>query len=145
EGTAAPGWPSQGRSICGAAGNQWTYQRPIIPDGAGGALIAWQDTRDMTSFDIYVQRVLGNGAIGPQWPEDGKLMCGAVGDQTRVCLAPNGSGGAIVAWQDTRVGPGISDIYAARVNPDGTTPVLLSLVSANATPERVLLRWNDAG
>src|SRR5262249_28991644 len=31
----------------------------VQPDGAGNAIVAWQDQRTITSFDVYAQRVDG--------------------------------------------------------------------------------------
>ena len=56
----------------------------------------------------------------------------------------DGRGGAIVTWDDSRDGHQ-SKIYAQRYFGDGPTPVLVSLVSVEALPDRVTLTWHDAG
>ncbi len=35
-----------------------------VSDGSGGAIAAWQDYRN-GGFDVYAQRVMGNGVVGP--------------------------------------------------------------------------------
>jgi FlgD Ig-like domain len=94
----------------------------IVSDGAGGAIATWQDYRSGTDFDIYAQRVNASGAI--QWTPDGVALCTAAGNQgynpgaVYLTIDSDGSGGAIVAWPDSRSGN--SDIYAQRVNAAGT-------------------------
>ena len=39
-----------------------------MSDGAGGAIITWQDSRSGGS-DIYAQRIVGSGGV--QWTADG--------------------------------------------------------------------------
>jgi hypothetical protein len=58
-------------------------------------------------------------------------------------MASDGAGGAFVVWQGG--GDGAWNIYAARVWGDAPTPVLASLVGAEATPERVRLEWQCGG
>ena len=60
DGTIAAGWASGGIAVCSAAGDQ-SY--PILAsDGAGGALVAWQDWR--VDGDVYAQHVGFNGSLG---------------------------------------------------------------------------------
>jgi hypothetical protein len=107
-------WISNGVALCTAASTQ---QYPaIVSDGAGGALVAWQDFRSGSNTDIYVRGVSAAGA--PQWTADGVALCTAAGDQRDPVIASDGAGGAIVAWQDFRSGT-ISGIYAQRVNAAG--------------------------
>ncbi len=47
-------------------------------------------------------------------------LCTAVNQQVFARMAPNGSGGAVVAWMDTRSGGLNYDIYAQRINSTGT-------------------------
>src|SRR5262249_6044043 len=91
-----------------------------IPDGAGGALIAWFENRS-GSQDIFVQHLTATGAVAPGWPAAGVLVCGAAGLQDYPVLTTDGAGGAIVAWEDIRDGIQY-DIYASRVRSDGTIP-----------------------
>jgi hypothetical protein len=84
----------------------------LVADGNGGAIMVWQSTRVGTGFDIMAQRV--NSAGVPQWAADGVVLCAAAGDQTVPQLVSDGSGGAIVAWEDRR--SGTYDVYAQRVN-----------------------------
>ena len=58
-----PFWQNDGVPVTQAADDQ---SNPVmVPDGAGGALIAWEDrrTHDVTDTDVYAIRIDGNGAI----------------------------------------------------------------------------------
>lgn len=87
----------------------------VASDGAGGSIIAFEDRRS-GNYDVYVQRIDASGVA--QWTLNGVAICSATGDQRNVGIVPDGSGGAIIWWEDQRVGfP--ADIYAQRVNSSG--------------------------
>jgi Calx-beta domain-containing protein/beta-propeller uncharacterized protein DUF5122 len=109
-------WVTDGRALCTANGNQ--VGPAIISDGAGGAIVTWQDIRNGNP-DIYAQRVLASGAVDPAWPVDGRALCTAAEQQGPPIIVSDGSGGAIVAWQDLRNGMGNYDVYAQRVLASG--------------------------
>jgi hypothetical protein len=111
DGTVDPAWPLNGVALCTAPFNQSAPQ--IATDGAGGAIVAWQDGRSNGINDIYAQHVLASGVVDPAWPTDGLVLCAASGAQGLPQIATDGAGGAIVAWQDPR--NGTSDIYAQHV------------------------------
>jgi hypothetical protein len=107
-------WTTDGVGICTAPNTQ--SNPTMTPDGSGGAIVAWQDRRTGTSDDIYAQRVDADGVV--RWTTSGVAVCTAVYDQTNPRIVPDGSGGAIVTWQDYR--GGISgDIYVQRVDASG--------------------------
>jgi predicted lipoprotein with Yx(FWY)xxD motif len=107
-------WAIDGVALCTASGEQ--IYPTIISDGAGGAIVTWQDSRS-GNYDIYAQRVNGSGAV--QWTTDGVALCTAIGDQLNPTITPDGAGGAIVTWEDQTFGNN-NDIYAQRVNASGT-------------------------
>ena len=99
--------------VCYAADDQ---QFPaIVPDGAGGAFIAWQDGRSGND-DIYIQHLNASGSA--RWTANGVAVCAATGSQTGPRMIPDGGGGVIVVWQDNRASG--YDVYAQRVNVAGT-------------------------
>jgi hypothetical protein len=108
-------WQDDGVEVCGAANEQ--YQPQAVSDGAGGAIITWEDTREqgISDYDIYAQLVDGDG--NALWIADGVSLCADTSLQRYPQIAPDGSGGAIVAWTDERDGDW--DIYAQRVDGDG--------------------------
>lgn len=113
------GWPADGKRIGPLAGEQ--RAATLAGDGAGAAIVAWQDSRDAaaTGRDIYAQRLTASGASTPGWPADGLALCSAAGDQTAPRVAADGAGGALVAWFDRR-GDFAGDAYATRVTREGT-------------------------
>jgi hypothetical protein len=143
DGGIATGWPADGLAVSAASGQQAPGFASLVPDGAGGTLFMWSDTRDLakTGRDIYVQHLGADGIRAPGWPDGGLALCVAAGDQNLTRAVGNGSGGAIVTWQDGREDASRTDIYAALINGDGSTPVQLSLVSAEAGPDVVRLHW----
>jgi predicted lipoprotein with Yx(FWY)xxD motif len=83
----------------------------MTSDGLGGAIVVWQDSRN-GNLDVYGQRLGSSGA--QQWASGGVAICSATGDQRLAEIVSDGTSGAIVVWEDDRVGG--SDIYAQRVN-----------------------------
>lgn len=111
------GDPSINTAICNAQNNQG---KPAIDsDGSGGAIIAWDDDRANTfNNDIYAQKVDASGTV--QWAIDGVAICTATGYQTDIFVISDGSGGAIIVWNDPRNGFSNKDIYAQRINSNGS-------------------------
>src|SRR5262245_25941548 len=104
-GQIAPGWPSDGLPVCVAPRAQ--ELSAISPDGRGGVLLVWQDFRnqDVTSTDIYAQRVQADGTLAPGWPVNGAPASQTLGYQSGPVVDADGLGGAYVAWGDwTRFG-----------------------------------------
>jgi FlgD Ig-like domain len=104
-------WPLNGGAPCPVAADQ---QFPVMcSDGAGGAILAWQDARDGT-FNVYAARVTPAGAT---------LWCGAVSaavsNQQHPVIVADGAGGAVIAWEDERNGN--EDIYTQRIGALGQT------------------------
>jgi hypothetical protein len=113
-GVVDPAWPANGRAICTATGPQ-SYPQ-AIPDGAGGAIVSWQDFRTSPQL-AYVQHVRVTGVIDPAWPADGRAVTGGTNNQDLPVLAPDGDGGAIVAYGELH--SGTSDVYAQHVLASG--------------------------
>lgn len=142
-------WTANGVAIC-AATNLQILPR-MISDGAGGAIVLWQDSRVASANDLYAQRVNASGTV--LWAPNGVAICTAAGNQSYFKLASNGAGGAIVTWQDGRSGG--TDIYAQRVNlygtPEWTTDgVALSTGGFKSVPDIVpdgaggaIVAWMD--
>ena len=86
----------------------------ICSDGAGGAIIVWQDPRNDYS-DLYAQRVDSNG--NKLWYSRGEPIAEANRYQTDVKICSDGAGGAFIVWDDDRVSD--NDIYVQRINSAG--------------------------
>src|SRR5262245_56302805 len=78
---ALANWNNDGNAICTADQDQ-TFAGGV-PDGSGGALIAWLDRRrGFPLVDLYATRILANGDIAPGWPADGAVLA-ATGSVTQ--------------------------------------------------------------
>lgn len=86
----------------------------IIKDGSGGAFVVWEDDRNGTDTDIYIQKIDANG--DPVWTTEDKVVCSAAGDQWAPQIALTTTGDVIVVWEDHRASA--SQIYAQRINKD---------------------------
>ena len=66
DGSAAPGWPTDGMPVAATAGDQ--YQPKIVSDGSAGAIVAWGDSRAQAPsfWDIYAQRYVPGGVVAAQ-------------------------------------------------------------------------------
>jgi hypothetical protein len=119
-------WAANGTGVCTLPQGQ--FHPAIASDGAGGAIIAWEDSRNSgvtTDVDVYVQRLDPNGF--PMWTAGGVAMCIDADMQMTLSVVRDGAGGAIVTWSDHRNGP--ATIYAQRVSSTGNM-----LWAANGVP-----------
>ena len=127
-----------------------------IPDGAGGAFVAWQRTKNSV-IDLAIQRVSPGPIVASGWPQNGAVLCSAVGSQESPAIVPDGDGGLFATWADRRSGN--SDIYLARLSPSGATPsdwplngiAVSTATGTQALPQLtrvgsggVLLAWEDS-
>jgi hypothetical protein len=71
-----------------------------VPDGRGGAIVAWLDGRDGEHWVIFTQHVRRDLTLDPAWPVDGLALAPVTLGQSDVTMVEDGAGGAIVAWQD---------------------------------------------
>jgi len=110
--TGAIQWTANGTVICDATGDQ--YFPELVSDGSEGAIITWKDNRGSTS-DIYAQGINSAGAV--QWTANGTVICNAIDKQEEVQIVSDGSGGAIITWEDDR--GSTRDIYAQGINSAG--------------------------
>ncbi len=108
-------WDQGGVLITTTPYNYYEFQ--LVPDGHGGAIIVWTDTRNgISNYDIYAQRISGGGVL--LWPSTGKVICNVAGRQSAPVLTGNGVGGAIVVWVNYE---GAANIYAQTVDSSGQT------------------------
>jgi predicted lipoprotein with Yx(FWY)xxD motif len=105
-------WTANGVALCTATGDQQSEQ--ITSDGVGGAIVVWKDYRGANA-DIYAQDVNAIGTV--QWTVNGIAICTAGGDQYTPKIISDGSGGAVLAWQDDRNYN--SSVYLQRIDLDG--------------------------
>jgi len=119
-------WTANGKAICTAAGNQYGPQ--LTGDGSGGAIITWEDDRAGGNYDIYAQRINTSGTV--MWTANGLPVCTSAGTQWMFQIKSDGSGGAIITWEDYRSGGSNGDIYAQRT---GDNPAITAVTPANGS------------
>jgi hypothetical protein len=142
-------WTSSGVPICDTTGAQ--MRAVLIGDGQGGAMIAWEDYRS-GSADIYAQRISASGVV--QWQHNGIPLIAVTGGRYVPVIAADGSGGAMIAFLENRVGTEV-DIYAQRVTAAGvrqwgngglavcTATGVQTQIAAYSTGSNMLLAWQD--
>ncbi len=126
---AAAQWvsdPAINNAVCTTSPTTAKTGNTAVSDGAGGMYLAWIDSRTSSNQSIYVQRILPNGNNAFAAEVLVTEAAGAVSSsKTSLSIAPDGAGGVLLAWQDTRnytTGPANSnnDIYGQRINAAGT-------------------------
>jgi hypothetical protein len=110
-------WATNGVPVAVAADNQ--EELDIITDGgSNGIIICWADHRSFiaNNSDIYVQKIDLSG--NPLWTLNGIALTGSTFDQKNANIVGDGSGGAIVVWQDSV--PGSQwDVRSQKLNSNG--------------------------
>lgn len=109
-------WTIDGVAICDTIRNQ--SAPAIAVDGAGGAIIAWDDKREVDfPSDIFAQRINTSGEV--QWTANGIPVCNTPEYQYRPIIVSDSSGGVIIAWNDFQGGGANSNVYAQKINSSG--------------------------
>lgn len=135
-------WTTNGVPVVAITGKQ--SNQVMVSDGAGGAIVAWQDQRG-ADFDIYVQRIDASGVA--RWTANGVALCTATSDQYAPQIISDGAGGAIVAWPDHRNGTN-DDVYVRRVDASGVaqwTANGVALCTANDNQSRPIIVADGSG
>jgi len=110
-GAGAAQWAANGAPVYVEPGQQ--RHAAVVADGAGGAILAWQEKRG-DNYDIRASRVDGSNAS--VW--SGVIVCGAANMQFDPVAVSDAAGGAIVVWWDERGGLD-PRVYAQRVDASG--------------------------
>ncbi len=142
-GVLAPGWAVNGTRVSDP-NHPNEFQVDIAPDHNGGAYIAWEDEIGGTPFQrpSFLQRLTGAGSVAPGWPQYGVRMAPS-NVQFTPRLASDDAGGVIAVWDESN--PGRLGIYAQRFGTDGPVATQVTLLNAQAEPDRVVLTWQGIG
>lgn len=139
-------WATNG-VLVGADANTYYSSASLVPDGSGGAFVAWHDWRDgYADADVYAQHVSAGGAA--TWDASGTLVCGAPHGQTWPMAVDDGGTGIVIVWEDCRDGER-SLLYQQRLDASGAalwsgggqTPVAFALRLATVIDGRVRIEW----
>ena len=106
-------WAVNGVGVCTNSADQ--NSPLLVEDSKGGAIVVWQDKRN-GNWDIYAQRIDSNGTA--LWALNGIAVAQKSTGQYNPRIISDGGNGAIVVWEDSINGS--SDIYAQKLNDDGT-------------------------
>ncbi|MGZ3863160.1 MAG: T9SS type A sorting domain-containing protein [Bacteroidia bacterium] len=105
---------SGGVAVCSYPLSQVNVKAQI--NSSGDIYATWQDKRNGSDYDIYVQKL--NLAGSAQWTANGVNICNLAGTQSNPKISIDAAGDAIITWQDKRNGVDY-DVYAQRVNASG--------------------------
>lgn len=109
-------WNSAGITVSSATGNRVVSD--LAADGAGGAVVIWDDSRNDPSLngqdcynlgtecDIYAQRLAPDGT--PAWTPNGAPVVVAPNAQFRGQLVPSNDGSFLATWSDCRDAPDVN-------------------------------------
>ena len=111
-----PGWPDGGVPVRSPDADLSSIT--AVAGDAGSTLIAWAEN-GAAGTEVRMQKIAASGSLAPGWPAAGLVVCDANGSRDEVALAPDGAGGAFVAWRDGRDGAG-ADLYTHHVHADGS-------------------------
>lgn len=104
-------WGSAGVCVSDVEGQRLPS---MISDGADGVIVIWI-SGDAENSVIRAQRIDSAGNL--LWTSSGLEVCSACDVHSFVCACADGSGGAILTWQDIRNGN--HDIYMQRIDASG--------------------------
>jgi hypothetical protein len=115
-----PVFGANGKALCTVPESQ--YRPDPVSDMKGGVIVNWNDFRNGPSspfnIDIYAQRFDSLGNM--KWAADGILVCDASLSQNNNRGVSDGNYGSIITWDDRRAGASIYDVYAQRIDSNGS-------------------------
>ncbi|HER44056.1 MAG TPA: T9SS type A sorting domain-containing protein [Candidatus Eisenbacteria bacterium] len=139
---AAAQWAANGTAVSGEMNDQCAVVS--VSDGAGGAIMAWEDNRDGISISVYAQRIDADG--NPLWAENGIPVYATEDFVQTIRIVSDGAGGAIILWVDQRAGS--DDVYAQRIDADGNllwAPLGVAVCGDLSSQWEVIAISDDAG
>ncbi|MEO7868845.1 MAG: FlgD immunoglobulin-like domain containing protein [Candidatus Eisenbacteria bacterium] len=109
EAAIVAGWTSSGTPVCTlstAQGGPINDLVAVCSDGAGGAFVAWTDSRNTPPmstlvYDVFAQHMLANGALDPVWPAAGRALTSGAGYKYPHALIADGGGGFWLASENS--------------------------------------------
>jgi uncharacterized repeat protein (TIGR01451 family) len=152
--SGTPVWPANGVPV--TSGVSAVNLALIVGDGNGGAIVVWQDSRNLITpleqytgdfgRDLYAQHLSATGV--PLWPANGVPVTTGPFNQgvdygsqnvPSFAMVTDAAGGAILAWPDGRstpcpisVGARECDVYAQRIS-DQAGPAAVADLSVTMT------------
>lgn len=130
DGQLEPGFGSSGKLVCTSP--CVTQSENVVPDGLGGAVVAWADYRTTDRPDLYVTRYRGDGTRVAGWRPDGQAITDRGVDAGDWAMVSSRRGPAILGWREAHNGEG--DLFAMRVTDE--PPPMPSKARREVFPEQ---------
>lgn len=118
-------WVTIGVAICTSPHDQ--VNPNICTNQNDGAIIVWQDSSDLTGWDIKAQNITNAGQV--LWGTNGVVVSNAIGEQNGPKNVSDNKGGTIITWQDKR--SGVFDIYAHHLFSSGSPNGIETIADEN--------------
>jgi len=129
---------ANGTAICTAVNDQEKPQ--LCSDGANGTIIAWQDKRGGSWYDIYAQRINSAGIV--QWVTNGAAICTVANHKYLSEPCSDGAQGAFIPYQYYSATG--DDVYVQRAYlalPE--TPILNPIAPNPSSTTTTFLNWTQ--
>src|SRR5262249_13015840 len=109
-----PTWPAGGALAVSVRADD---RAPVLcSDGGSGVYVGFLAPAD-SGLTLRAQHLDARGAIAPGWPASGMPVTDAAGGQDAPAIEPDGSGGALLVWEDARA---YTRLLAQRVTADAS-------------------------
>jgi hypothetical protein len=106
-------WDFGGVPVGATVGNQSAVDI-LSTSSSNGVIVTWRDGRNGHD-DIYIDKISTSGASA--WQSNGILLSSSNFNKLNPNICSDGSGGAIVAWQDSTINDW--DVYSQKINANG--------------------------
>lgn len=114
-----PMWGASPIIVSDAISVPITHRPRIVYDGAGGALIAWHDTRASNLFNCWVQHISSDGTL--RMPANGAQASTLTSQQhidPAIAFRPT-TGETFVFWNERNLNQSQWGVYGQKLSPDG--------------------------
>src|ERR1044072_1889724 len=146
----SPSGSPTGRNVCAVVGIQ--RLRAIQEDGAGGAYVAWADSRVPGTVPLYGMRLTPGGVAAAPWPANGVQLTPLPSGIRIVGSAGAPGCGIFVSWRDINVGGQFAAQHLAadgslRCAAAGALVAAVSVTRADLVPATsgdVFVTWSGA-
>lgn len=132
-------WPADGLACTSDFTSLNSFD--AVADSSGGVFIAYSMTTNLLYWnEIILQHITPDGST--HWGDAGEALSNAQGDQLYASIAIDSLDNVIVAWQDFRLDPVISQIWGQRINASRELKWGLGgkMLVDSVVPERVLAK-----
>jgi len=147
-------WGQDGMAVAVSTPSCKQLNPVVVGDDTGGAIIAWEDYRNVPYSNIYALRISSTGVIDSNWTAGGVALSLVLENQSFPDIADVGSKGAVITWKESDAS--FWAIKAQRIGLDGTLGWLAGqeIVSQGMEPreypkiindgmEYVIVTWQD--